>query len=62
VLADRVIQDLYGIGLKVEYSIALLEDSPVQTRVALDAVISDLGQLIDILRSEVSGLVAPGEL
>jgi hypothetical protein len=54
---DQVIQALYGIGLKLEYSLALVEDGPVQTRAALDSAITDLGDLIDVLRSQVTGLI-----
>jgi hypothetical protein len=61
-LADQVIQGLYGIGLKLEYSIALVDDSPAQTRAALDSAISDLGDLIDVLRGQVNGLIGPEAL
>jgi hypothetical protein len=47
---DRLIQGLYGLGLKLEYCIALVEESPDQARDGLDAAITDLGEVIDDLR------------
>ena len=49
-LMDRLIQGLYGLGLKLEYCIALVDESPDQARAGLDAAISDLGDVIDDLR------------
>ena len=49
-LMDRLIQGLYGLGLKLEYCIALIDESPDQARAGLDAAITDLGDTIDDLR------------
>jgi signal transduction histidine kinase len=49
-LMDRLIQGLYGLGLKLEYCIALVDESPEQARAGLDAAITDLGEVIDDLR------------
>ncbi|HEY7465825.1 MAG TPA: histidine kinase [Dehalococcoidia bacterium] len=49
-LMDRLIQGLYGLGLKLEYCIALIDESPDQARAGLDAAITDLGDVIDDLR------------
>jgi hypothetical protein len=49
-LMDRLIQGLYALGLKLEYCIVLVDESPEQARAGLDAAISDLGDVIDDLR------------
>ena len=48
---DQTIQALYGIGLKLEYCIDLVNESPNDARAALDSAISGLGEvIIDIRR------------
>ena len=53
---DDTIQALFGIGLKIEYCIALLDESPEQAKAGLDATISDLSTLIEGLRDRIDDL------
>ena len=55
-LMDRMIQGLYGLGLKLEYCIALVDESPDQAQAGLDAAITDLGQVIDLMRRHMQSL------
>ncbi|HLG11500.1 MAG TPA: histidine kinase [Dehalococcoidia bacterium] len=55
-LMDRMIQGLYGLGLKLEYCIALVDESPEQARAGLDAAITDLGEVIDVMRHHMQSL------
>ena len=53
---DDTIQALFGIGLKIEYCIALFDESPEQAKAGLDATISDLSILISTLRDRIDVL------
>lgn len=55
-LRDSAVQSLYGIGLKLEYCIALVDESPAQAKAGLDAAISGLNELIGELRVSMSEL------
>ena len=55
-LLDRMIQGLYGLGLKLEYCIALVDESPDQAQAGLDAAITDLGEVIDLMRRHMQSL------
>lgn len=52
-LYDETIQALFGIGLRLEYCIALVDEAPEQAKLSLDATISDLGILIAELRGRI---------
>ena len=58
-LMDSTIQGLYGLGLKLEYCLALLDESPEQARDGLDAAVNDVGHLIEPLRRQIQGLRRP---
>ena len=55
-LHDDTIQALFGIGLKIEYCIALFDESPDQAKAGLDAVISGLSDLIEGLRDRIDDI------
>ena len=55
-LHDDTIQALFGIGLKIEYCIALLEEAPGEARAGLEASIADLSDLIAGLRGRIDDL------
>lgn len=55
-LMDKTIQGLYGLGLKLEYCLALLDESPEQARDGLDAAVNEVGRLIEPLRRQIQGL------
>jgi len=57
-LYDDTIQALYGIGLKIEYCIALFDSSPDQAKAGLDDSINGLGGLIESLRERIDRLNA----
>jgi signal transduction histidine kinase len=48
---DNAIQTLYGVGLKLEYCIALMDESPEQAKAGLDATISAIGEMISSIRT-----------
>jgi len=52
-LHDGTIQALFGVGLKLEYCMALVDESPEQAKAGLDAAISNLSDLIETLRSRI---------
>ena len=53
---DTTIQGLYGLGLKLEYCLALLDESPEQAKGGLDAAVTEVGQLIEPLRKQIHKL------
>jgi len=55
-LHDNTIQSLFGIGLRIEYCIALLDESPDQAKAGLDSAITDLGDLIAELRGRIDDI------
>jgi len=52
-LHDEMIQALYGVGLTLEYCIALVDEAPNQAKVGLDSAITSLVQLVGQLRSHI---------
>jgi signal transduction histidine kinase len=52
-LHDRTIQALFGLGLKLEYCIQLVDASPDQVKAGLEGVIINLDQLIEQLRGRI---------
>lgn len=52
-LHDGTIQALYGVGLKIEYCMSLVDESPEQAKAGLDAAIGSLSELIVTLRERI---------
>jgi signal transduction histidine kinase len=48
---DAAIQALYGLGLKLEYCIDLVDDSPEQAKAGLDGAINTIGEMISSIRT-----------
>lgn len=59
-LHDDTIQLLFGIGLKIEYCLEVVDESLSQARDGLDGVIADLGQLIESIRGRIDDLRLSG--
>jgi signal transduction histidine kinase len=55
-LMDTTIQGLYALGLKLEYCLTLVDESPEQTKAGLDAAVNEVGQLIEPLRRQIHRL------
>lgn len=55
-LFDDAIQSLFGIGLKIEYCIALFDESPDQAKAGLDSAIAEISRLIAGLRGRIDDL------
>jgi hypothetical protein len=53
---DGLVHGLFGLGLKLEYCVALMDDSPDQAKSGIDAAIGNVGQLIEPLRYEIERL------
>jgi hypothetical protein len=53
---DRILQDLFGVGLKLEYCLSVLEDAPAQARTGMEDVVTDLDQLVEPIRDEIRRL------
>jgi hypothetical protein len=56
---DNVLQGLFGVGLRLEYCISLLDEAPGQARVGLESVVSRLDELTEPLRVEIGRLAGP---
>jgi hypothetical protein len=56
ILHDDTIQMLFGISLKVEYCLDVLEDSPEQVKAGLSHILGDLGDVITGLRNRMGVL------
>ena len=52
-LHDNTIQMLFAITLKVEYCLAVIDESPDQAKIGLDHVVTDLSDLITGLRDRI---------
>ena len=50
---DHILQDLFGLGLKLEYCIAVLEDAPGQARVGMEDVVSGLDDMAEPIRAQI---------
>ena len=53
---DRILQDLFGMGLKLEYCITVLDDAPAQARAGMEGVVTGLDQLVEPIRAEIRRL------
>jgi signal transduction histidine kinase len=52
-LHDNTIQALFGLGLKLEYCIQLIDSAPEQVKGGLEGVILNLDALIEQLRGRI---------
>jgi signal transduction histidine kinase len=52
-LHDDTIQMLFAISLKLEYCLAVIDESPEQTKAGLNHVVADLDGLITDLRDRI---------
>jgi len=52
-LHDGLIQSIYGVGLKLEYCISLVDESPEQAKAGLEAAIIGLSDVIVQIRSRI---------
>jgi hypothetical protein len=50
---DHILQGLFGLGLKLEYCLSVLDDSPGQARVGLEGLISGFDDLTEPIRDEI---------
>jgi signal transduction histidine kinase len=53
---DRILQDLFGMGLKLEYCLSVLDDAPAQAKTGMEDVVTDLDQLVEPIRAEIRRL------
>ena len=50
---DNTIQALYGIGLKLQYCIQLIDSTPEQVKAGLEGAIINLDEVVEELRSRI---------
>jgi hypothetical protein len=50
---DRILQDLFGLGLKLEYCLSVLDETPAQARVGMEDVVSGLEEMVDPIRAQI---------
>jgi hypothetical protein len=53
-LLDKTIQGLFALGLKLEYCIALVDESPEQAKAGLDAALNGIVDLMEPLRDRIA--------
>ena len=53
---DRILQDLFGMGLKLEYCLAVLDDTPAEARNGIEDVVSTLGDMAEPIRMRIHRL------
>jgi hypothetical protein len=53
---DRILQDLFGLGLKLEYCLSVLDEAPAQARVGMEDVVSGLEEMVDPIRAQILSL------
>jgi hypothetical protein len=59
---DRILQDLFGLGLKLEYCLTVMEDTPAQARTGIEGVVSGLDNLAEPIRNEIHRLARSRKL
>jgi hypothetical protein len=52
-LLDRVLQNLFGLGLKLEYCLSVLDDAPAQARSGMEGVLTGLDEMAEPIRDEI---------
>jgi hypothetical protein len=50
---DHILQDLFGLGLKLEYCLQVMEDAPGQARVGMEDVVSSLDDMAEPIRAQL---------
>jgi len=53
---DHILQGLFGLGLKLEYCLSVLDDSPDQAKMSLEGIVSGFDDLAEPLREEITRL------
>jgi hypothetical protein len=53
---DRILHDIFGMGLKLEYCLTVLDDAPAQARTGMEGVVTSLNQLVEPIRAEIRRL------
>jgi len=53
---DRILQDLFGVGLKLEYCLSVLEDSPSQARIGIEDAVGNLAEMMGPIRGQIHKL------
>lgn len=53
---DRILQDLFGLGLKLEYCLSVLDDTPDQARTGIEDVVSGLDDISVPIREQIHRL------
>jgi hypothetical protein len=59
---DHILQSLFGLGLKLEYCLSVLEDSPAQARAGLEGVVSGFDDLTEPIRDQILRLHGSNKL
>jgi hypothetical protein len=54
---DQVLQDLFGVGLKLEYCLSVLEDSPEQAKMGIEDAVSGLDEIASPIREQIQRLL-----
>jgi signal transduction histidine kinase len=55
-LLDSIIQQLFGVGLRLEACLRIAEDEQTARTEILDGAISRLGDLVECLRSRIEAM------
>ncbi|HEU0072505.1 MAG TPA: hypothetical protein VFS30_00700 [Dehalococcoidia bacterium] len=50
---DHLLQDMFGLGLKLEYCLLVLDEAPAQARVGMEDVVSGLEGMVDPIRAQI---------
>lgn len=53
---DHLLQDLFGVGLKLEYCLSVIDDAPSQARTGLKDVVSSLDDMVEPIRARIHRL------
>ncbi len=55
-MLDQTLQGLFGLGLKLEYCIELVDESPQQAKDGLEKAIASLSELMQPIRDRIMEL------
>ena len=53
---DHILQDLFGMGLKLQYCLAVLDDTPAEARDGIEDVVSSLSDMAEPIRMRIHKL------
>ena len=56
-LLDQVLQGLFGVGLKLEYCLSVLDDSPDQARSGMQDAVASLDEIASPIREQIQRLL-----